>query len=111
MRVDAVLEMTAQAEYWTYTVTQDPIDGTNKADYNFDRIVNLIITERNGLPLAFCRELLAWNTQLRNIKDVAGTQIFEDNKVAYLGSPIAQFDVFGSVIGYKYTLSMQAGGN
>lgn len=109
MRADSLLRLPASAEFWNFTVTQDPISGEVVQTYAKDSDIRLMLTEKNDVPIAFTRELLPFNGQLRNIVDASATPILDvlgNTRVAWLGSPVAQFDVFGNIIGYKYTLTV-----
>lgn len=108
MRVDTLLPLTARAEYWDFTETQNPDTNELFREYHKAADIKLMVTETQGVQLAFARELMVFNGQLRNIVDPQGNKILDvsgEGKYIFLGTGVAQFDVFGNVMGYKYTLT------
>lgn len=107
MRVDLLIPFTARAEYWDFTQTQS--DSGEIVDTYFKSAdIKVMITENSGQPIAFTRELLKFNGQLRNVTDPHGTPILNtsgNDVYFYLGTPVPQFDVFGNIMGYKQTIT------
>lgn len=109
MRVDTLVPLQHFAEYWDYTTTQIPDSNETINEYFKSADIRVMMTENNGVPLAFCRELLRFNGQLRNVTDPNGVEILDPNRGGYyfIGTAVAQFDVFGNIMGYKYTITPQ----
>lgn len=109
MRVDALVQLPAKADFWDFITSQSPVDGELSQEYHFKKQVKLMFSDTEGILSVFCRDLLPFNGQLRNIVDKAGVVVLDvtgPERIMYLGTPVAQFDVYGNVIGYKYTLTI-----
>jgi hypothetical protein len=108
MRVDALIPLTAKAEYWDFNEVRDEDSGAVTLVYFKSKDIRLMVTEDRGLPLIFARDLMRFNGQLRNLTDPNGLPILDisgETKFMFLGSPLAQFDIYGQVMGYKYTVT------
>jgi hypothetical protein len=108
MRADALIELPIFAEYWDYTVEQSD-SGAEIYNYFKAADIKLMLTESTGgTPIVFCRDLLKFKGQLRNVRDQSGTTVLgleAGLNYLFVGSPVAQLDVFGNVMGYKYRIT------
>lgn len=111
MRVDTLIPLPASAEYWDYTIGADPDSNETVLTYFKSADIKVMLTETNAVPLAFTRERLRFNGQLRNVRDPQGVAFMDTSKGAFyfIGSAVPQFDVFGNVMGYKYTITPNFG--
>lgn len=111
MRADALITLNTTAEHWTQVTTQDD-SGDINVDYVFDGNITLTMLDTvNNSPIIFTRTPLTFNDKLLNIKDARGNDVFQRNGAAatYVGSGQPVFDVFGSVMGYRYIITTKFG--
>ena len=91
----------------------NPDSGETVNEYYKRDDIKVMLTENQGVMLVFCRELLSFNAQLRNVRDRRGNRIVDfgqQQAYFFIGSPTVQFDVFGNTMGYKYTLTRKVAG-